>query len=136
MTYSVEVGSSLSASGGLYQGTLAVTYLDTSNDSHSESFSVGLQLTDPVTSLSVQAFSTNLMVGASSAVSLLVTNTGGDSLYSPSFSLSAPSSLTVTANSTYTKAGLVLAPGRASSTGSPSPAVPRPAKGPTSPPSR
>jgi hypothetical protein len=112
VTYSVAVGSSLSAPGGLYQGTLAVTYLDASNDSHSESFSVGLQLTDPVTSLSVQASSTNLMVGASSAVSLVVTNTGGDSLYSPSFSLSAPSSLTVTANSTYTKAGLVLAPGQ------------------------
>jgi trimeric autotransporter adhesin len=112
ITYSVAVGSSVSASGGLYEGTLGVTYLDASNGSHSESFSVGLQLTDPVTQLSVQAFSTNLMVGGSSAVSLEITNTGGDSLYYPSFSLSAPSSLTVTANSTYTRTGLVLAPGQ------------------------
>jgi hypothetical protein len=95
--------------GGAYPATLMVNYGDSFSVTHTASFAVGLTVSGSTrTTLDVQALTNSVIVGASSTVSFQVKNIGSQKMYSPSFTLSVPTPLVLTANSTVSTSATVL----------------------------
>ncbi len=111
VTYYATIVSGLDTSGGFYSGSLTLIYLDQSDTARNQTVPVGFVLVQPITQISVKALSTDISVGQTSTVSLLISNTGTASIYSPTFSLTVPQPLAVTSNSTYSRSGLTINPG-------------------------
>lgn len=113
----VRVFAPTSAAGTAATLTFAYSYVDPYGTSTFTSQTIGFYTLSASsiatsTSLAVVTSSNSLLTGEESPVSFTITNTGQQSVYSPTFSLSVPSGLAVTANSTYTRTGLKIAPGQ------------------------
>jgi uncharacterized repeat protein (TIGR01451 family) len=73
---------------------------------------VTFNLVIQIRQVSVSASSPQVQVGGTTKVTFAISNAGNVPVYSPTISLTLPSGLAVTANSTYSSPGLVLAPGK------------------------
>lgn len=112
VNYDAIVSSSTGATGGSYSGTLSITYTDQSGNTYSETVPVAFVLAVPVYRVSETTTSTEVMVGTATKIAFQVRNIGNVPIYSPEFSLSVPSGLAVTTNSTYSRVGLEISPGQ------------------------
>lgn len=112
LLFSAGVTTGTGATGGFYAGTLTVTFNDVFGDSHSQAFPVAFAVTLPLSQVSVSSVATQIGVGRQSTVAFMISNSGTAPVYSPTFSLTAPSGLAVTSNSTFSRSGLVINPGK------------------------
>ena len=110
--YNATISASSSSTGGSYSGSLTVIYTDASGNTYSQSTSVTFNLVIQIRQVSESSLSTQVYVGGTTRVAFTISNTGNVPVYSPTVELTLPSGLAVTANSTYSSPGLVLAPGK------------------------
>jgi len=112
LLFTAGVTTGTGATGGFYSGTLTVTFNDVFGDSHSQAFPVAFAVTLPLSQVSVSPVVSQIGVGKQSTVSFMISNSGTAPVYSPTFSLTAPSGLAVTSNATFSRSGLVIKPGQ------------------------
>jgi hypothetical protein len=110
--YDAIVTTTSGSSGGSYSGTLTITYNDQQGNTYSESVPVTFLVAVPIRQVSETSLSADVAVGIPSRVAFQISNTGNVEIYSPVVTLTVPSGLSVTANSTYARTGLGLAPGQ------------------------
>jgi len=111
--YEATVSAPSGSGGGSYSGTLTISYSDQYSNTYTQSVPVTLEVAVPIRQVSETSLSSVVMIGTPSTVRYRITNTGNVPIYSPSISLSLPSGLAVSTNSTYTRTGLELLPGQA-----------------------
>ncbi len=112
----LRVFAPTSASGSAAILTFSVTFTDPYGYSVTSTLTVGLYTTSSsaisaATSLAVLTTSNSLVEGQRSLVAFTIKNTGQQTVYSPTVSLTIASPLVVSANSTITLAGAVISPG-------------------------
>jgi hypothetical protein len=110
--YNATISSPSSSTGGSYSGSLTVTYTDQSGNTFSQSTPVTFNLVIQIRQVSLSSSSTQVQVGGTTRVAFTISNAGNVPVYSPTISLTLPSGLAVTANSTYSSPGLMLQPGK------------------------
>jgi hypothetical protein len=113
LAYSVQVTTASGTAGGYYTGTITVTFSDQFGDGFTQSVPVPFLVTVPLIQVTASSVASQIGVGKSSQVAFMITNSGNTPIYSPTFTLTVPTSLAVTVNSTFSKNGLVINPGRA-----------------------
>lgn len=110
--YSAEVTTGTGATGGFYTGTLTITFTDQLGGSFSQSVPVAFMVTVPITQIIASSVASQVGIGRTTTVSFMITNSGTTALYSPTFALTVPTGLAVTANATFSRPGLVINPGQ------------------------
>lgn len=89
------------AAGGVYAGSVSVSYTDSAGYVVSQTLPVSFVVSLPVDLVTMKQLTADVSVGGTSTVSFMITNEGNTALYSPSFSISLPASLALSANSSY-----------------------------------
>jgi uncharacterized membrane protein len=112
LTYFAEVTTASGATGGFYAGSLTITFNDQFGNSHTQTVPVAFVVTLPISQVSVSSMVSQIGVGRQSTVAFMISNSGTAPVYSPTFSLTTPSGLAVTSNSTFSRSGLVINPGK------------------------